>query len=147
MPSTSFREKVLRHRLFVASLYALVNKGLSFSWWFFFWFWKMMRVLGSALGLQALPRFPYTNEQASGGYIALCVIAIWASRAHLVNVLKLTLKGKDADIDREEPIRYRTAVLGLVVVFVFMIFFCYQGGGTVWITLTFFAFYYFNKKT
>ena len=64
------------------------------------------------------------------------------SRAHLVNVLKLTLKGENADIDREEPIRYRTAVLGLVVVFVFMIFFCYRGGGTVWITLTFFAFYY-----
>ena len=127
---------------FAIGLGFFIPLDLSFSCWFFFWFWRMMRVLGSALGLQALPRFPYTNEQASGGYIALCVIAIWASRAHLANVLRLTLKGEDVLIDHKEPIRYRTAVLGLVVVFVFMILFCRRGGGTVWITLIFFAFYY-----
>ena len=54
----------------------------------FLLYWRFMRVLGAALGLRSLPRFPYMNEQASGGYLALCVLAIWASRRHFCTLQK-----------------------------------------------------------
>ena len=115
---------------------------LSFSCWFFFWFWRLMRVAGAAMGLQSLPRFPYMNEQASGGYIALAVIALWASRKHLIAVIRKAF-GEATDLDDiDEPMRYRTAVLGLIGVMVFFICFCYRGGGTVPITVSFFVLYY-----
>ena len=115
---------------------------LSFSCWFFFWFWRLMRVAGAAMGLQSLPRFPYMNEQASGGYIALAVIALWASRKHLIAVIRKVFGGAVDLDDIDEPMRYRTAVLGLIGTMVFFICFCYRGGATVPITVSFFVLYY-----
>ena len=66
-----------------------------------------------------MPRFPYMNEQASGGYIALCVIVLWASRRHLMRVFTKAFGGEPELDDRHEPISYRTAVFGLVGVMVF----------------------------
>ena len=127
---------------FAIGLGFFIPLDLSFSCWFFFWFWRLMRVVGAALGLRALPRFPYMKEQASGGYIALCAIAIWASREHLFRVFRATFSGNDGSNDVDEPISYRFAVVGFGLVMVFMVFFCLKGGGTAAITLAFFAFYY-----
>ena len=63
----------------VIGLAFLTPLDLSFSCWFFFWFWRMERVLGSMMGWTQTG-FPFLTEQATGGYIALCVIALWASR-------------------------------------------------------------------
>ena len=127
---------------FAIGLGFFIPLDLSFSCWFFFWFWRLMRVAGAAMGLQSLPRFPYMNEQASGGYIALAVIALWASRKHLIAVIRKAF-GEATDLDDiDEPMRYRTAVLGLISVMVFFICFCYRGGATVPITISFFILYY-----
>lgn len=127
---------------FAIGLGFFIPLDLSFSCWFFFWFWRLMRVAGAALGLRALPRFPYMREQASGGYIALCVIAIWASREHLLRMFHATFSGNDRSDDADEPISYRFAIVGFGLVMVFMVFFCLKGGGTATITFVFFAFYY-----
>ena len=127
---------------FAIGLGFFIPLDLSFSCWFFFWFWRLMRVVGAAMGLRSLPYFPYMREQASGGYIALAVIALWASRKHLIAVIRKTagVSGKLDDLN--EPMRYRTAILGLVGVMVFLICFCYRGGATVGITIVFFGLYY-----
>ena len=127
---------------FAIGLGFFIPLDLSFSCWFFFWYWRLMRVAGAAMGLRSLPRFPYMNEQASGGYIALCVIALWASRDHLRRVVKKAFGGEPDLDDTHEPISYRTAVFGLVGVMVFLVFFCYRGGASVKIALAFFALYY-----
>ena len=127
---------------FAIGLGFFIPLDLSFSCWFFFWFWRLMRVAGAAMGLQSLPRFPYMNEQASGGYIALAVIALWASRRHLMTIARKAF-GRTEDLDDwNEPMRYRTALLGLFGVMVFFVCFCYRGGATVPITIIFFALYY-----
>ena len=44
---------------FGVGLAFLMPLEMSFSLWFFYFFWKGERILGSAMGLQALPGFPY----------------------------------------------------------------------------------------
>ena len=127
---------------FAIGLGFFIPLDLSFSCWFFFWFWRLMRVAGAAMGLQSLPNFPYMREQASGGYIALAVIALWASRRHLIEVTRKAFGSAEDLDDRNEPMQYRTAVLGLIGVMVFLICFCYRGGATVLITIGFFVLYY-----
>ncbi|MCZ6676609.1 MAG: hypothetical protein O7E52_05095 [Candidatus Poribacteria bacterium] len=127
---------------FAIGLGFFIPLDLSFSCWFFFWFWRLMRVGGAAMGLQSLPRFPYMGEQASGGYIALCVIALWASRHHLIQVTRKAFSGATELDDTGEPMRYRTAVFGLIGVMAFLVLFCYYGGASIRMASAFFALYY-----
>lgn len=127
---------------FAIGLGFFIPLDLSFSCWFFFWYWRLMRVAGAAFGFRNLPRFPYTNEQASGGYLALCVLAIWASRRHLLRVGRALFSQKKSQEDENEAISYRAAVLGLIAVMVFLVIFCYYGGANIGIMLAFFVIYY-----
>ena len=138
---------------FAIGLGFFIPLDLSFSCWFFFWYWRFMRVLGAALGLRSLPRFPYMNEQASGGYLALCALAIWASRRHLLDVAKTVLglrsrgykphlQNTVSEDTRQEPMSYRGATLGLIAVMAFLVLFCYYGGAEIWVMFAFFVIYY-----
>jgi hypothetical protein len=127
---------------FAIGLGFFIPLDLSFSCWFFFLYWRLMRVAGAAFGFRNLPRFPYMNEQASGGYLALCVLAIWASRRHLLQVGRALFSRDSSQEDGNEAISYRTAVLGLISVLVFLVIFCYYGGANIGIMLAFFAIYY-----
>ena len=44
---------------FVIGLGFLIPLDLSFSCWFFFWFWKLQLIVGQMVGLSHLPGFPY----------------------------------------------------------------------------------------
>ena len=127
---------------FAIGLGFFIPLDLSFSCWFFFWYWRLMRVAGAAFGFRNLPHFPYTNEQASGGYLALCVLAIWASRRHLLEVGRSLFSRNRSQEDGNEAISYRAAVLGLIAVMVFLVIFCYYGGANIGVMLAFFAIYY-----
>ena len=99
---------------FVIGLAFFLPTDLAFSCWFFFVFYQLQRVLTSAVGVHDLPGLPFANEQAAGGYLALGILAIWISRRHLVGVFR-TLVGKPGGADDSaEPMRYRTALAGVV---------------------------------
>ena len=102
----------------------------------------MMQVVGATLGLRSLPKFPYMNEQASGGYVALCVIAIWASRKHLWQVFHSAFSHNKESNQTDEPISYRTSVFGFTLTMAFIVFFCLKGGGSLSISIVFFMFYF-----
>ena len=127
---------------FAIGLGFFIPLDLSFPCWFFYWYWKVLRMIGSIIGLRSLPRFPYMSEQASGGYIALCLIALWISRQHLGKVMRKVLGMKTDLEDADEPMRYRTAFIGLVASIAFIVFFCYRGGASVWVIILFFLVYY-----
>jgi hypothetical protein len=68
------------------------------------------------------------DEQASGGYLGLAVIAIWVSRRHIKSVFKKVV-GYDTDLDdSDEPMKYRTAVFGAIGGMAFIFFFCSKFG-------------------
>jgi len=80
---------------------------MAFSCWFFFLFWQAQRVAASAMGVM-IPGFPFVNDQTAGGYLALCLIALWVSRRHLKDVF-LHLIGWRPIEDSEEALPYRVS--------------------------------------
>ncbi len=113
---------------------------LSFSIWFFYLFRKAQQVLGATLGLHALPNFPYLNQQSSGAWIGLFFVAIWLSRSHLRTVIKCIFRGGTEDAD--EPLKYRTAAVGIVIGMILLTLFCYRAGMSLWLILPFFAVFF-----
>ncbi len=85
---------------------------LAFSCWFFYLFWKAQLVLSSAFGI-AIPGFPFINDQTAGGYLGLCLIALWVSRRYLRDLF-LHLVGRAAMDDSREALRYRKAAMLLL---------------------------------
>ena len=81
---------------------------MAFSCWFFFIYWKMQYVLSSAMGV-AIPGFPFVNDQTAGGYLALCLIALWVSRKYLKEVFLHVFVRKRLD-ESNEAMSYRMAV-------------------------------------
>ena len=69
----------IRFYPFVIGLGFLIPLDLSFSCWSFYLIYKLQLIVGSAMGLRSLPRFPYGNEQVAGAYIGLCALSLWGS--------------------------------------------------------------------
>ncbi|GIX05756.1 MAG: hypothetical protein KatS3mg115_0159 [Candidatus Poribacteria bacterium] len=126
---------------YIIGLGFFIPLDLSFSCWFFYLTWQLQRVLASALGLRNLPGFPYINEQSAGGYLALGLLALWVSRRHLSDVARHLVRGNVFPDEDREPLRYRTAVVGLVLGTVALWVFCLYMGISLWVAVLFFALY------
>jgi len=128
-------------RPFIMGLVFLIPLDIIFSCWFFFFFWKAQLILGSALGWSQRPEFP---EQTAGAYIALFFISLWLGRHHLILMFKSVLniaKNEEAYDDSTEPMRYKTAVIGIICGFAFILCFCWKAGMSLWAAGIFFALY------
>ena len=118
---------------------------MSFSIWFFYWFWKAQRILGSVPGLDVMPGFPYDWQQVMGGYLVLACLALWGGRRYFLRILKYIFRWRKSpgDIDdRREPMRYRWATIGLVCGLFFLFTFSRQGGMELWTIVLYFLIYY-----
>ena len=113
---------------------------LAFSTWFFFWFWKLQLVLGAILGLRVLPGFPYARWQQTGAYLSIGILAIWGSRQHIAAVLRTARKAGHRE-NPDEPMSYRTAVIGLVVGLAALLGFGMWTDIAPWVATSFFGIY------
>lgn len=127
---------------FVIGLGFLLPLDLSFSLWFFFLFKKAQLILGAALGLRALPAFPYLSEQSIGAWMAVFISALWVTRRHLSRVFRKILGLKTDLDDSNEPIRYRTAFIMILVSFIWTVYFCLHAGLSILIIIPFFVFFF-----
>ena len=121
--------------------------SLSFSAWFFYLSYKLQRVIGSVAGLSTLPGFPDNDSQSSGAYIALFVIALWGTRAHLSTVFTQCFNKQKFDPqlrfdETDEPMHYRSATLNLTLAMAFITVFCLKANMTLGVIMAFFAIYY-----
>jgi len=112
---------------------------MAFSCWFFFLFWQAQRVVASAMGV-ILPGFPFVNDQTAGGYLALCVIALWVSRRHLKEVFLHLIGSRKVD-DSAEALPYRLAALLLAACLVYVGIFLHWLGMSVWLVFPFLLIY------
>lgn len=126
---------------FAIGLSFFMPLSLSFSCWFFYWFWKSELIEGEILGLSGMPQFPYIKSQASGAYFAIGVFALWGARRHLKAIGK-HLVGIEKLDDKKEPMPYRTAALGIFFGLIFIFFFCIKAGMSAWVVVLFFTFYF-----
>jgi hypothetical protein len=113
---------------------------LIFSCWFFYLFWKFERVIGAIGGWEGLPGFPYIDRQTSGAYIALGIIAIWLSRAHIRTIWRRLISKNGAD-DSKEPMGYRSATGILALSFLFFMAFSLMIGMSIPVALVFYIVY------
>ncbi len=126
---------------FAIGLSYLMPLDLIVSTWVFHLFWQVERITGSAMGLMALPQFPYQDAQVRGGWMGLLIFAMWMGRRYFLDVIREVFKGTREDTSGG-PMTYRGAVLGIMVGVVLLVTFCYYAGMSIGIMLSFFALYF-----
>ncbi len=127
---------------FAVGMAFFIPLDLSFSCWFFYLFWKALRIMGAVVGMRSMPGFPFINEQSFGAYIGLFIIAMVGTRRHFKQVLRKILTNTPEIDDSKEPMSYRGALLGLFAAFLALVIFCKSAGMSIWVIIMFFAIYY-----
>ena len=124
----------------------LMPLDLIASTWFFHLFWQLERIIGSAAGFASLPGFPYAESQVRGAWIALLVFAVWVGRRYFRDVIA-DIFSFSRDRRSDDSTAYRSAFLGIILGFAFLVIFCYYAGMSVWIMVLFFIFYFSLSTT
>ncbi|MBD3181946.1 hypothetical protein GF312_06630 [Candidatus Poribacteria bacterium] len=114
---------------------------LSFSCWFFYFFWKFERVFASMLGLR-IPGFPFIDEQTTGSYVGLAFVALWMARKHISRVFRFKSSG-----DEKSRGVNHFAIVALIIGITGITVFCIRAGMSVKGILLFFVGYYLISIT
>lgn len=126
---------------FVVGLAYLMPLDLAFSMWFFHLVWKAQEVFRSAMSLKVRSG-PYRSYQTAGALIALAFILLWTNRRYLKEVVVQLFRRKLERDDSNEPMTYRTAVVGIVLGTTFLVLFLYRGGMSIYIIIAFLSIYF-----
>ncbi|MHB8997470.1 MAG: DUF6785 family protein [Armatimonadota bacterium] len=108
---------------FGVGLAFFIPTDLSLSSWFFYIFWKIVRVFTTAAGWGSLPRAPWVDEQSFGAYIALAAFSLYSSRHHLLHAWESAFGTRKFD-DPQEAFTYRFAIFGLIGGLTLLMGFC-----------------------
>jgi hypothetical protein len=122
----------------MVSIGYLIPKELSFSCWFF-WFVRVAMTVGAIAG-GASPQapegwyestFPAPYYQGGGAVLALGAWALWIGRRHLSRALRIAFGRGEPGGDAAEPLAYRWALVGFLLSFAYMVYFCWLAGSRV----------------
>ncbi len=130
---------------FIIGLGFLIPADLSFSFWFFFLAWKSQNIILSAFGKAGSQTYgfqKYSIYIAAGAFIGLCLVALWQARGHLAQALRSAIGMKSNIDNKNEPVSYRIAFIGLLISISFIVGFCYMAGMSLWVIIGFFLIYY-----
>ena len=128
-------------RLFMIGLCFLLPIDLSFSMAFFYWVRKAQFIGGRAAGLYTIPYYPFQPNQAVGAFLAILAMAAWAGRKHFREILKRVIGMNTPLDDSQEPVRYRSAVIGILVCLLLLYVISSQAGMSAWVFPLFFGLY------
>lgn len=120
----------------------LLPVDLLFSCWFFFWFWKVERILTAAFGFDSIPNMPFIDQQSFGAYMGICVFALMVSRRHFIDLGKHFIGRKRDMDDEDEPIRYKSAMWFILLGAVFLSIFSRAAGLSPWLIPPFFLIFF-----
>lgn len=122
----------------------LLPLDMLFSCWFFYVMWRVIRVLGSVWGVvDTTPNFPFMNQQALGAYYLIGIFALWSGRKHLAGVFRAAFRGERNPDEAEGPMRYRTAVFGLIAGTLAVMAFFHFIGLKPWMAVAGMSLYFF----
>ena len=126
---------------FIVGLGMLMPIDFLFSSWFFYIFWKLQLVAVSMFGWNTDSQMPYANGQSFGAYMLFFTSTLWLSRNYLKQVVACAL-GRKSDLDdRDEPLTYRGAFLGLAIGLGALVAFTMAIGMSWWLAIAFFVIY------
>lgn len=125
---------------FAVGLAFFIPLDLAFSSWFFYLYWKAVRIVSAALGWGSLPGAPWIDEQSHAAYQTLAALSLWSSRRHLAEAVRSAVSGWRPE-DADEPLPYRWALLGGLVGIAGLTAFCCAAGMSLAAALGFLALY------
>ena len=123
---------------FVIGMAYFIPLDLSFTFWFFYVFWKFEMIFGSIAGLQRIPGFPFIFDQSFGVCVGVLGMTLWSARKHLRNVFTQAWRA-NRETASNEPISYRTAVIGLIGGFLLLTGFWWVAGMSFWVAVLVFV--------
>jgi hypothetical protein len=101
----------------------LLTREVSFSFWFFFLFFKLQLVFATTIGYPAesLPQDGYFGRpafmtwQSAGGWLTIGLLLLWTARLHLLDMARETLfPSREYSKFLNEPFTPRTVLIGLL---------------------------------
>ena len=113
---------------FTIGLMFFTPLDLSFSFWFFHLMVQVQFALADAIGLKSV----YQYEQSIGAWLALGLIPLWMGRRYFWQMIRKILGFRSIVDDSSEPMKYRTAAMGILIGLAFLAFLCYQMGMSFW---------------
>ncbi len=118
---------------FAIGLGYLMPLDLALSFWGFYLFWGLQRVLFTATGWTTAIGFQ--TEQRAGAWIGIGLLALLTSRREILKVLGgvFSFRSKDR--------LYQLAVFGLIFGLGFVLIFWYFAGLSPWVALGYFSIY------
>ncbi|UCH35018.1 MAG: hypothetical protein JSV65_01310 [Armatimonadota bacterium] len=127
---------LLFHLPQVVGLAYLVPLDISFSVWAAFVAVKLVKYFGFNLGFRT-GGFPYMQEQAAGGFIALALALLWMARKDIVLGCRAAFRRGPA-VEDDHPIPLRWAVWGLFASLAFLLAWCKLSGMSLAVAAPFF---------
>ena len=129
---------------FVTGLTFFAPLDLAFSVWFFHLFFKAQQVITQTESVY-ISSFRthgvYGTQQGLGAWTTLGILSLWMTRRHLSQVWRELIGQPSTLDDSTEPMRYRFAVLGLVLAMTFLVILLRQAGLSLSVILFYFAIY------
>ncbi len=123
---------------FVIGIAYLLSVDMTFSCWFFWLVAKGEAVFGSASGISAgatgggQSSWPFIGHQGAGAFLALTIFGLWLSRGYLAEVWSIAWsrsRSRPGGLeDRDEPMSYRWAFLGLLFCLASLVAWCVAAG-------------------
>ncbi len=129
----------------VLGLAYLINLDVAFSLWFFSIFSTMLKGIFNITGISSAENVgiygcggdPIFNHLGTGAFLVYVLFGLWMARGHLRNVFRKAFKGDKKIDDSTEMLSYRTAVIGLILCTIFMLFWLTLSGISFWLSLFF----------
>lgn len=108
----------------------LLTSEVSFSLWFFFWFFKFQMIAAYYFGFPpaSLPSVmplgtkTFTGYQEVGAYLAIVALILWSGREHFGHVMRRAFgRAASGARERDEAMPYPLAFWGMVAAFGYLV--------------------------
>lgn len=144
-PWTAISRMTISMYPFAIGLAFFLPTDLSFSCWFFYVLRMVEEVFGSIFGWEKAKGFPYFNQQATGAWLALALIAAWGCRRAFGQAwVRAFAKGgarETGDGTRQRP-GLRWTFVGLASGVALLVAVTVRAGMSLWAAALFFAVYF-----
>ncbi len=125
----------------VIGLGYLLSTEVLLSLWFFHLFFKVQAIVFGVLGIPmgaagaSYGGTKWSATEEAGGTLGLAGWFLWIARHYLGQVFRQAFTGRQELDDSEEPLRYRTAVIGFLLGSAIMVAWLTYFGGSLFLAL------------
>jgi len=137
----------LRIPFSIIGLTYILPVQLSFSLWFFYFFFRIQEVIANMFGfpltcVQAYPVRAFVGHQMAGGILMFAILGLWGMRRHLKDIVRKAFRGDKSVDDSNELFSYQFSIFGLIIGLIAISFWGKVMGASFWLTLLIFILYF-----